>query len=151
MSFSIFKKRSTRQIGELGEEAVCRYLTERGFEILEKNYTFRHLEIDIIAKNETYLVFCEVKTRKEGSFPRFEARPSTAVNEEKRSNLLRCAKQYLLAHFGTDHPPELQPRMDVAEVWYTDQTASPSFRIRYIERAFGKGHTRHNHRFGGQK
>ncbi len=130
---------TNKEIGYAGENAVCKYLESRGFSVLERNYTAGHEEIDIIAKDEKYIVFCEVKTRKFAAQENRFGRPGLAVNAEKRAHLLRCARQYLKQTYGTDRPPSLQPRMDVAEVWYEERPDGLSFRIRYIARAFGTG------------
>ncbi len=57
-----------REIGAMGETAVCRYLEERGYTILERNFTAARVgEIDIIASKGEELHFVEVKSRKIGS------------------------------------------------------------------------------------
>ena len=49
--------------GKLGELAAGRYLRENGYEIITANYRCRLGEIDIIAKQNKYICFVEVKTR----------------------------------------------------------------------------------------
>ena len=133
---------SKTKIGMAGEEAVGRYLVQKGFRILARNYRTDHGEIDVIAANDRYLVFCEVKTRKEGSdFARY-GRPSHAVNQQKRQHLLYSAKVYMKQTYGTDAPEGLYPRMDVAEVLYREENGQMKFRVHYIERAFGAGDCR---------
>ena len=56
-----------KEIGVLGEDFTARYYEKLGYEIKEKNYHSRYGEIDVIAENEEYIVFVEVKTRKAGS------------------------------------------------------------------------------------
>lgn len=51
--------------GKLGELAAGRYLRENGYEIITANYRCRLGEIDIIAKQNKYICFVEVKTRSE--------------------------------------------------------------------------------------
>lgn len=138
-----------KEIGYAGEAEVCRYLEERGFSVALQNYTTAHGEIDIIAKDEKYIVFCEVKTRKDLSYAKRYGRPAKAVNEEKREHLLYAAKQYLREHAASDISL-LQPRMDVAEVWYTEGKDGLRFRLRYIERAFGASGGRSSRRIGGE-
>lgn len=136
-----------REIGNAGEDAVCRYLIGKGFEILARNYIAPHGEIDIIASDAKYIVFCEVKTRKETAYPSPYGRPARAVNARKQAHLLSAADAYLKKHYGSDRPNELQPRMDVAEVVYTEENDSLRFRIRYMERAFGRSGTKQS--YGG--
>lgn len=52
----------TQRIGELGEEICCKWLKNNGFVILDRNYTRRSGEIDIIANNKGVLHFIEVKS-----------------------------------------------------------------------------------------
>ena len=95
------------EIGRLGEEAVCKYLTERGYSIVERNYRIKGGEIDIIADNGDYIAFVEVKSRKPDSMiSGFEA-----VNKRKRSLIIKTAADYCCKH-----PSMLQPRFDVAQV-----------------------------------
>ena len=60
------KKKLTnqRQTGACYERQAAEYLRELGYEILEQNYRCRLGEIDIVAKDGQYVVFCEVKYRK---------------------------------------------------------------------------------------
>lgn len=53
-----------RKIGDEYEKIAAAYLENNGYIILEKNYRCRNAEIDIIAKNDSYICFVEVKYRK---------------------------------------------------------------------------------------
>ena len=95
------------ETGRLGEDCVCRYLTERGYRIISRNYRIKGGEIDIIAENSDYIAFVEVKSRKPDSMVSgFEA-----VNKRKRSLIIKTAADYCCKH-----PSMLQPRFDVAQV-----------------------------------
>lgn len=52
----------SQKIGELGEDVACKYLEKQGFYVLERNYTKKWGEIDIIAKKDDKLYFIEVKS-----------------------------------------------------------------------------------------
>ncbi len=52
----------TQKTGELGEKICVAYLKEKGFEIIDQNYTQTFGEIDIIAKKDNVLHFIEVKS-----------------------------------------------------------------------------------------
>ena len=56
-----------KKLGDRGEDYTARYLEKQGFHIVERNWHSRYGEIDIIAENEEYLLFVEVKTRRAGS------------------------------------------------------------------------------------
>ena len=64
--------------GRLGEQLTAEYLEEKGYEIVERNFKCRFGEIDVIAQNDRYLAFVEVKTRSaDGLSHPFEARRSS--------------------------------------------------------------------------
>ena len=93
--------------GKLGELAAGRYLRENGYEIITANYRCRLGEIDIIAKQNKYICFVEVKTRSEN----YKYAPADAVTFSKRKKIIAAAKLYIASH-----NVDLQPRFDVAEV-----------------------------------
>lgn len=49
-------------VGNLGEEIASRFLINKGFEIVDRNYRKKFGEIDIVAKKEEIIHFVEVKT-----------------------------------------------------------------------------------------
>ena len=51
------------ELGKKGEDAAVRYLRQKGYEILERNWVYERYEIDIIARDEEFIVFAEVKSR----------------------------------------------------------------------------------------
>ncbi len=51
----------TRSLGRFGERQAAAYLCRKGYRIIEMNFSCRAGEIDVIAENEKYLVFVEVK------------------------------------------------------------------------------------------
>ena len=53
--------------GTCGEELAVKLLQQKDYNILERNWRCGHLEVDIIAENDDYLVIVEVKTRKTAS------------------------------------------------------------------------------------
>ena len=56
-------KENQREKGAYWEQKAGAYLESIGYEILEYNFRCRMGEIDIIAQDGEYLVFCEVKYR----------------------------------------------------------------------------------------
>jgi len=52
----------TQKIGEIGEEIGCKYLINKGFTIIERNFTRKAGEIDIVARKGNEIDFFEVKT-----------------------------------------------------------------------------------------
>ena len=116
--------KNTRSFGCLGEAYAADYLKSLGYEIVAMNEYVSHEEIDIIARNDEYLVFAEVKTRrqKSGTPGRF-GRPASAVNYKKQSHLLSAAAEYIRIH--PDIKSERKVNIDVIEVF--SDPASPDF------------------------
>lgn len=81
----------TQIIGKQGESYACDFYVKNNYKILERNWVFGHLEIDIIAKNQDTIVFCEVKTRSSDCI----VSPQEAVNKLKQKNIIRAANVYI--------------------------------------------------------
>lgn len=113
-------EKNKRQTGRIYEQLAGRYLEESGYEILEYNYRGRWGEIDIIAKEGAYLVFCEVKYRAGGC----RGNSLEAVDAKKQRKICFTAMQYMAAKKLTDIPC----RFDVIGIEGT--------RIRHIKDAF---------------
>ena len=108
-------------IGDRGEELISRYLLDKGYDILDRNYRMRFGEIDIIAQIDDIIVFVEVKTRKSIQF----GSAASSVTNKKQQRLKKAASSYLLKNNLIDKII----RFDVAEV-YTSTNE-----INYIENA----------------
>lgn len=100
--------KTTKQIiGDLGEEKASELLSKKGYKIIETNYRFKKAEIDIIAKNDLFLVFIEVKTRKNNNF----GNPEEFVSERKIELFQETAEHYML-----DNKINLNLRFDIISV-----------------------------------
>ena len=87
------QRKTKREIGNIGETAVCKFLKQNGYEIVDRNFTIRGGEIDIIAKDGYALVFVEVKTRRNTKF----GVPINSVDYKKREKLTKLANYYLVS------------------------------------------------------
>lgn len=114
-------------LGRWGEALVAEQLRRKGCALLAAGWRCRMGEIDLIATDETYLRFVEVKLRRNDNF----AKALEAVDRRKQEKLRVSAQLYL-----AEHPTELQPRFDVAEVYAPEGIQTQSPRINYIEDAF---------------
>ena len=85
-----------KSLGAWGEEQAARYLRLHGYSILERNFSCRAGELDIVAKKGKFLVFVEVKTRKNAEFA--EAREF--VTYAKQQRIFAAAQLYLTSHDG---------------------------------------------------
>ena len=113
--------------GRLGEQLTAEYLEEKGYEIVERNFKCRFGEIDIIAADRRYLIFCEVKLRKSADF----AAAREFVDSRKQQRLRATALLYL-----SQHESELQPRFDVIEIYAPAGTQTRRPQITHMEDAF---------------
>ena len=82
---------SSRETGILGESLALRYLVDKGYEVLERNYRTRYGEIDLILRNTNALVFVEVKARR----GRGLGDPLEAVTPGKQARVRLMAEAYL--------------------------------------------------------
>lgn len=112
--------------GKFGEDKAAEYLRKKGYKIVKRNFSCRMGEIDIIAENDEYLVFAEVKLRKNDRYG--EAREF--VNYSKQQKIIRTASLYL-SRYETDK----QPRFDVIEVYAPGGIFTP-VTINHLENAF---------------
>lgn len=90
-----------REVGINFENTAVNFLLENGFEIVERNFFCTAGEIDIIAKHDGYLVFIEVKYRKDNT----KGEPEEAVGLAKQRRIIKVAKYYLMKNkISTDIP-----------------------------------------------
>lgn len=112
--------------GAWGETVAQEFLRYKGYTILATNFRTRFGEIDIISSNPPYIIFVEVKTRRNKAF----GLPCEAVTRSKQQKILLAAQEWL-----QQHPSSLQPRFDVIEVYGMAKALSPPS-CRHIENAF---------------
>jgi putative endonuclease len=80
-----------RRLGIDGEAVVARWYTERGYEVLARNWRCRAGEIDLVLTRRREIVVCEVKTRSSDRY----GSPFEAVGRTKQARLRRLAAQWL--------------------------------------------------------
>ena len=120
MSVISYNKRK----GNYGEDVAEGYLTAKGYAIIGRNYKRGAGEIDIIAKDGEYIVFVEVKYRKNLS----AGLPREAVTKTKRRALTSAAKYYIMENEIDDG---VDMRFDVVEIVGAEQLS-----IEHIINAF---------------
>jgi putative endonuclease len=107
----------TQQIGKVGEEAVVKYLVNKGFRIIERNYTRKWGEIDIVAKKGNVLHFVEVKSitvRDMFSHETSFYRPEDNMHSLKLTRLRRVLSTYITEK---DIPEDQEWQFDLACVY----------------------------------
>lgn len=110
--------------GMVGQNAAEAFLKKKGLHILTRNYRAKTGEIDLIANDDTYLVFIEVKTRTSAS----HGNGREAVTPHKQRRIIRTALHYATCTKQT----ERDMRFDVIEV----TTNHGHTTIEHIENAF---------------
>lgn len=110
-------------LGKWGEVEAIRILRENGLEIVEANWTFLHLEIDIVAKDGDMLVVVEVKTRNTNEY----GEPETFVTRAKQRKLIRAANWYL-----ENKKLDCEVRFDVVGI----VKGADGTQVRYVRGAF---------------
>ena len=117
-------------LGGIGEDLATKYLTDAGFTILSRNFRSRFGEIDIIAKNEDFLCFVEVKTR---NVSKNLATGLESVTVEKQKKIYKTAEYFITTHMSLVERDNLQPRFDCLEIKIGDDGV---VEINFIENAF---------------
>jgi putative endonuclease len=112
--------------GQEAEELAAHYLERKGYRILERNFFWRGLELDIIAQSDDLIAFVEVRSLKEG----VGFNPIASIRARKVTQLIRAAKVYLAKEklWGV-----VDCRFDVIGV---TRTRDGNHRIEHIEDAF---------------
>ena len=110
-------------LGKLGEDLAVQYLTDKGYEILERNWHNIHKEVDIIAKDGRYLVIVEVKTRQSDEY----GEPDLAVTKRKQRMLIAAANAYI-----SMKKLDMETRFDIISIVFKDSDPV----IEHIEDAF---------------
>ena len=113
-----------QKLGKHGEELAEMFLSKKGYEILERNYRKYRGEIDLIVKDQEYLVFVEVKTARSDRF----GPPIFRVDARKKKQLGKIA----MAYYQEKELFDQDSRFDVVTVTFS----SGQTNIEHIENAF---------------
>ena len=114
-------------VGAWGEALAAEYLRKKKYAVLASGYRCRFGEIDLIASNKKFLVFVEVKLRKNAEFA--EAREYVGFAKQNR---IRSTAAMSLSQ----NPTKLQPRFDVIEIYCPQGIHTEKPEINHLEGAF---------------
>ena len=95
------------EFGKHGEELAAKYLVQKGYEILHRNYRFQRSELDIIAKKDNMLIVVEVKTRNSS----YLAGPEITVTKAKQKSIIKTANFYI-----REHNLDLETQFDIISI-----------------------------------
>ncbi len=110
-------------LGNSGEKIAQDYLKQKGYQIREVNWRFQHLELDIIAQKNDWLVIVEVKTRSTDIFQN----PEEAISTKKIRNIVKATNEYININDW-----EGETRFDIISII----SNSKETEIKHIEDAF---------------
>ena len=110
-------------MGNFGEYLAGNYLEKKGFKIINKNYSSRYGEVDIVAEKNNSLVFVEVKLRKKNS----KVSGGESVNSFKQRKIIKTALVYI-----SNLKKDLNARFDVVEIC----GGVDNHKITHLENAF---------------
>lgn len=113
-------------LGRQGEEAAARYLEKNGYRLLDRNYTCRLGEIDMVALDRDVMVFVEVRSRSGDAY----GPAQESVTGRKQYKLKQLAWHYLKATGKTGE----SCRFDVIAVLFNREGGVK--RLEHIENAF---------------
>lgn len=100
-------------LGRKGEDVVVDYLKNINYNILDRNFSCKQGEIDVIALDGNYVVFVEIKSRTSTEY----GLPSEAVTKTKINHMMKTAEYYLyIKHLENENV-----RFDVVEVYVKDE------------------------------
>lgn len=111
-------------LGKRGEDLACRHLLEQGFEIAARNVRVGRLELDIVARRGSLVIFCEVRARTSDRF----MSPAQSIDVGKVRRVRQAAAQWLRqSQLGAT-----EIRFDVASILFDTEDG----RLNYLEGAF---------------
>jgi putative endonuclease len=128
-----------RTLGARGEELAARHLEARGCEVIARNFRTRFGELDLVARNKRFLVFCEVKTRivraTAGPLPATAnpLGPFASIGSRKQRQVRAIAREWLAQGLLEGaRPPEI--RFDAIGISF--DTRGRLLALEHLEAAF---------------
>lgn len=110
--------------GEKGESLATKFLIQKGYKLLSRNYRFKKAEIDLVVRTEDELVFVEVKTRRNSSF----GYPEEMVSKKKQELMVVAMEAFQIEN----NLHYLEPRFDIVSITLTSSKSE----VTHIENAF---------------
>lgn len=114
-------------IGRWGENLAAEYLKRKKYKLVSMGYSCRFGEIDIIARHKKYIVFAEVKLRKNADF----GTAGEFVDSRKIGRIRSTAESWLC-----QNETDLQPRFDVIEIYAPNGVETENPTINHLEDVF---------------
>ena len=111
------------ELGIKGEQVATAFMKDKGYKILKRNWRINRYEIDIVAEDEDYIIFVEVKTRTSLN----HGEPQFFVDDAKIKKIVKTADEYICSNNRLE-----EARFDIIGVYKHRDT----WELNHIEDAF---------------
>lgn len=115
---------SHNDLGKVGEKIAKQYLEDKGYEVLDENWTHGKAEVDLIVYKDGIMVFVEVKTRTSVAF----GQPEEFVHKAKQKQMELASTEYIEI---MNHRNDI--RFDIIAITFT---TDKNYNLNHIEDAF---------------
>lgn len=106
------------EFGRWGESIALKYLEDKGYYLVNRNYRTPYGEIDLVMQIGQRLVFVEVKARSSQKF----GYPEEAITETKLTHMIESAQHYL----QENSEPDIDWQIDVISVQKSKHQSDPT-------------------------
>ncbi len=113
--------------GTWGEAVAAEYLRKKHYKIVAHQYRCRFGEVDLVAENRNFIVFAEVKVRKNADFA-----PAREFVTRRKQDRIRVTASLYLDKF----PSNKQPRFDIIEIYAPQGVDTKKPIVEHMEDAF---------------
>ena len=120
-------KTNTKTLGDWGEKIALEHLLKNGYKFIKGGFRTRFGELDLIVRDDNFIVFVEVKLRKNANF----ALARESVDKSKQRKIIKTAGLWLVYN-----ETSLQPRFDVIEIYAERGIATMTPEIIHLKNAF---------------
>lgn len=127
----MFKKRKlldSNQIGTKAESVALKYLQTCGLKLIAQNFSCKCGEIDIIMHDDEYLVFIEVRYRKQIHY----GHPLETIDYRKQQKIINTVQYYLLKY---PHSAQYPCRIDAVAIYSSSKATGMENKIEWIQNA----------------
>ncbi len=118
-------RRQVRRTGDFGERVAASHLEAKGYTILERNWSVKEGEIDVIASKPREIIFVEVRTRRRNAMVTGEE----SIDKRKAAHMLAAAQVYIQQH------PEVPDNQRIDAVVIELDAKGRVMRVEQIENA----------------
>jgi putative endonuclease len=101
------KLTSKKKLGNEAEQQACKHLQSHGLKLLDKNFSIKAGEVDLIMRDNETLVFVEVRYRKNADF----GGAAASVTPKKQQRIIKASLAY-----QQKHAPQSSMRFDVVAI-----------------------------------